>query len=236
MDITDALRGLSSLQKDSGDKHSYIPSSFNGDEIELAGYPRPLQWSWKSVEESLISVGPSVVLIRLPLFWQVESQLWRAAQQARAPIFVNDKDNMPVGRSCLISAGADTVITDAYDSIAFSAYLRDHKTPPPRAWIVIQDISNIRDLSSVHSDEHTQLFQEIHLFPGMPVFVQCAHLSKMRSKNIFHGAPETRVEIQETARFFGPMSDPFPLINIDLSVSVNPTETCSCGLTTYRIE
>lgn len=216
------------------DAHVYVPTSFNPHDDTLAGFPRKLLWTWDSAEYALSIIHPAVVMMRAPLFWQLEAPLWRAAQQNGAAIFVNDAGNMPLGRSAMHHASADTIVTDAHDGMVFSRYLKDAQTPFPRGWILVHDINNLVDISDVHAGESTLVFQEIHLFPGVPMFVQCERLARMRART-FHVAPHGSTTSKPHPMFSGPKDDPMPLTDIEIPIRITDTGTCACGEVSYAI-
>lgn len=213
--------------------YSPVPTSFDPDDAALRAFPRPLLWRWSSAEWALGAISPTIVMMRAPLFWQLEQPLWRAAQAHGAAIFVNDKDNMPLGRSAMAS-GADTIVTSAHDALAFSAYLKEKKVPFPRGWLVVHDIRERIDISDIHAGEATHIFQEAHLFPGMPAFVQCDVLAHTRS-SLFHIPDGCTLSVHPRVAFSGPTDDPQPLIDIHIQISIKEKDTCSCGRMVYDI-
>ena len=201
------------------------PTSFDPRDPGLAAFPRPLKWRWSSVERALILFRSRGILMRLPLFWQVEPALFRAGQTAGAPLFVNDQDNMPVGLAAIRDAFMDTVVTDAADAEHFARYLATTAVSP-RAWIIVHPLL-APQWQAPHFPSTTLVAQEVHLFPGVTLLSQCAQLLSQREP-LFH--LEDRWTLEEN-RITSVADDPLPLMGYTLGTKLAPQGTCACGKT-----
>ncbi|TSC60967.1 MAG: hypothetical protein Athens041674_920, partial [Parcubacteria group bacterium Athens0416_74] len=50
----------------------YAPSSFSPNDTSLTIFPRAESWQWDSIERALANHEGRCLMVRLPLFWQVE--------------------------------------------------------------------------------------------------------------------------------------------------------------------
>src|SRR3989344_928656 len=151
-----------------------LPSSFEAEDPTLAALPRPLDWQSESLADALKEFpAKRGVMMRLPLFWQVESFLHAACRIVGIPLFVNELENMPVGAAALRGRGVDVVLTENADANAFSLY-RQEKGVSASSWFIIHRIEEPWQLSPAL--EGARVAQEVHLFPGLPLLIQCAAL------------------------------------------------------------
>lgn len=144
-----------------------FPSSFNPNDPALHGVPRAAQEEWSALEHALISWGAKRIMLRLPLFWQVEIPVFRACRASGAFLFTNDVRNMPLGKYAVRAIGIDTVVTDIDDASEFSAFLLREDTPVPPHWFIVRPAHRAgtplpRELAGVAVEE------EVHLSPGIP--------------------------------------------------------------------
>ncbi len=151
-----------------------VPTSFEAEDAGLAGFPIHPQWRWDSCAQALFELKPHGVMMRLPLFWQLEVPLWYACRAARAPIFLNDPENIPVGVSALQLGGMDTVVTEQRDASTFADCVQKENGKLPQKWIVIHRAEDIWNIPALLSD--CKVAQEVHLFPGLPILSQCPML------------------------------------------------------------
>jgi len=206
------------------------PSSFNPKEEHLCAYPRPLGWDWPSCAGLLQHFGGKGVLSRLPLFWQVESPLYRACQAAGSFIFLNDKANMPLGAEAVRSAEIGTVLTDLDDASAFSSFLLAKNYPLPEAWLIVHVAEHIPgELPFPLANSPSKIGQEVHVLPGVPILEQCSTLSDTK-KPLFHRSSGYYWETEEKHTLItGPTEDPCPLIRFELSFLLEEHDECPCG-------
>lgn len=202
-----------------------VPTSFNPDDSELRGFPIALDWNWPSSEQFLRSCGAVGVMMRLPLFWQLEVPLRNACVSAGAFIFVNDRGNMPLGAEALRSAEISCVVTDAKDVFEFSNYLREKSRLQPSSWLIIHPgVLFDRTFSEIDGTRHAH---EVHLFPGVPVLEQCEALqSKPRPE--FHFASDVSWNPHSnTITMTGEAV--LRLKDYALPFSIKEVRQCSCG-------
>lgn len=204
-----------------------VPTSFDPDDPDLRAFPRLLSWQWSSCEDALKRFAPRVVMMRLPLFWQVEPLLHAACRSVPAPIFVNDADNMPVGEAAIRLAYVDTVVTDTADAFKFSSFLSDKKTWS-KSWLIIHRPDSSWDIPPSLGD--AQVAQEVHIFPGVPLLIQCADLANVRSSALFHGSLEFKMDIlTDRIAITGSNEDPVPLTNLEIPLRLKRNGVCACG-------
>ncbi len=171
----------------SGQTYRFIPASFdpnNTDDPLL----RPLDWRWDSLTEALGWCDTKIALLRLPLFWQVLSPVHAAAVAARCGLFVNEKENMPLGEAAVRVGEANTVVTDTKDAFAFSLYLAEHNTRL-KNWFIIHEATQDWDIPITLTGTEYNVVQEVHVHPGVPVLVQCKELS-LSKKPHFHATAD----------------------------------------------
>jgi hypothetical protein len=166
-------------------------------------------------------------MMRLPLFWQLESPLRGACDSSGAFIFVNDLGNMPLGASALRQAGVDTVVTGREDAAAFSEYLNAQGLALPAFLLVEPVTEHVSALPP--SLEGAFVSRELHLFPGVPLFIQCAALSEEKGAH-FHTADACTLTVETGgARVSRGTEALVPLRDYTLPFPAHLRGTCSCG-------
>ena len=142
----------------------YFPSSFDPRDPTLKGIALPLSWRWVTIEHSLKTWGSRGVMMRLPLFWQLEVPIFDACQSVGAFLFTNDQDNMPLGAEAVRTADIDTVITDASDAAQFSAFLASKHIALPPNWFIVCKPGERAPQSLQHI---VRIVEELHESPGI---------------------------------------------------------------------
>lgn len=228
MDRSAFLSQLDSLQPKLGDTAcDLVPTSFEANDPEIRAFPLPLERKWSSAERALKLFGGSGVMMRLPLFWQVEPALFAAAQNAGAFIFVNDQDNMPLGAAALRDASIHTVVTTTEDAHRFCAYLNERNAKLPAAWIIVHRIDQKWDLPAAALSPQSAIAQEVHLFPGVPVLEQCDQLIEGK-RSLFHLVDGYELA-DDGVSLSGRPDDIMPFSNLELGTVLHAKGTCSCG-------
>lgn len=144
----------------------FLPNSFDPDDPDMNGIPVPLDWRWNSVEHTFKTWGVRGVMMRLPLFWQLEVPLFHACQNAGAFLFANDIGNMPLGAVAMRIAEIDTVVTNLEDACTFVPYLLEHGAPLPRHWVIVRNQENAHHpLPSAMAK--LSVYEEVHSSPGI---------------------------------------------------------------------
>ncbi|MBI5457495.1 hypothetical protein HY971_02095 [Candidatus Kaiserbacteria bacterium] len=207
-----------------------VPTSFDPDDPELRAFPRPLQWKWASVETTLRAFCSRGIVMRLPLFWQIEPALFAAGQAVGTPIFVNDQGNMPVGAAAIRTANMDTVVTDSQDAFKFSSYLLEAGAQFPDAWIIVHPVSrNEWTIPAPLQNSTAHVAQEVHIFPGVPFLEQCEKLAA-KKELVFHLSEPYRLEMEGDATYLtSAADDPLPLLRYELPITLVRGEQCLCG-------
>lgn len=204
-----------------------VPATFNPHEF-VSAFPRPLEWRWESCEVLLAKFTPRVVMMRLPLFWQLESPLFAACKNAGASIFVNDQKNMPVGEAAIRLADVDTVVTNTDDAFTFSSYLSQKNTWPV-SWIILHSWNTEWKLPvPLLEGGNIRVGQEVHLFPGVPLLIQCAALADEK-KPRFHLSPEFDFQTTGPSLHIASRSDALlPFSDVEIPLVLKSDGTCSC--------
>jgi hypothetical protein len=209
-----------------------FPSSFDPQDPHQRSVPRPLFSRWESCEETLRTFGSRGVILRLPLFWQVEAPLHHACTAAKATLFVNDPGNMPVGAEAVRSAGLDTVLTDTEDAGRFASYLLNESRVLPPRWILIHRPDHAWVVPAA-LDAADRVAQEVHLFPGVPFLYQCPALIEKREP-IFHSGGQYHIQIEEGETHITNREEfSLPLWRYRLPRTLAHAGTCSCGRVRY---
>lgn len=209
-----------------------VPTSFNADDENLKGFPLPAQWRWKSCETALSELRPHGVMMRLPLFWQLETPLWYACRTVRAPIFLNDPENMPVGAAALTRGGIDMVVAEQRDAAQFANYLQDEGEKIPAKWLIVHRAKDAWLPPAALKD--TRVAQEVHMFPGFPILSQCGTLmTDVSGVPNFHRTNEG--ELSRASAIIMPAlgDDVIESLNLQLP-DIDDVGICKCGRHTYR--
>ena len=210
------------------------PTSFDSRDHELRGYPRPVAWRWASAERSLQALECTGVMMRRPLFWQVESPLFAAGQAAGAPIYASDQNNMPLAAAAIRGAGMNTVVTDAEDAARFSGYLKDSSALSP-AWIIIHPISaKAWTIPEPLKESDVGIYQEVHLFPGVALLDQCDLLAQKKDP-VFHVSDDFCIDTNSgNTRITSAIATPLPLYQYEVPVQLRHGGICSCEKVLYE--
>jgi hypothetical protein len=206
-----------------------LPTSFDADDAALAGFPVPAGRRWDGCERMFAHWHPHGVMMRLPLFWQVEVLVWYAARHAGAPVFLNDPENMPLGAAALREGGMDTVVAEARDAAMFAQYLDAEERIRPRYWAVVHRAQDAWDVPAALRHEH--LFQEVHALPGLPVLTQCVSLAAAGEPR-FHEADGLAYDWRART-FRTPEAGPIPSFLLPLPPAAAGA-ACGCGKTIYQ--
>ena len=148
--------------------HRLLPSSFDPEDASMHGIPVPLDWRWSSVEKALQEWGSRGVMMRLPLFWQLEVPLFHACRAADAFLFTNDVGNIPLGIEAVRIANIDTIVTTFDDAALFTAQLAERNVSLSKQWVIIRTPSSAKTpLPQILRSNDLRVFEEIHITPGI---------------------------------------------------------------------
>jgi hypothetical protein len=214
---------------------SFAPSSFDPSNEAMRIYPQPLESVWESCVPLLSAFDCTGVMLNAPIFWQVEQTLFRACKKAGAFIFANDALNMPLGAYALEAANIDAIVASADDAHEFAALLAE-RGKKPKLWIIAHDASKaLPDTSKDFTHGGAAVAREMHVFPGVPVLVQCPALAKSRI-NLFHVHDAYLLESSKNGTLATSLSDePLPLWRYALPFSIAEKGACECGKTLLEI-
>jgi len=233
LDFQQYQKMLKKVQEKIPDRINFriFPTSFSPEGYEGGGFFRAGDWRWDTLEEHLKSSGALGVLVRLPLFWQVEPLIYYACKNAGSFLFLNDASNMPVGRVAIKNASFNTIVTTSDDALEFSKHIQEHNCNDFLNWIVVHPINDI-DINrmKISYANTSYIAHEVHLFPGIPLFVQCSHLARGKSHH-FHVASEFSLDTLEgSISLTGNESDAVPLYKVSINVSATrEKKKCPCG-------
>ena len=205
-----------------------LPTSFDADDPELLGFPLPSTTRWNSLAIALQEFRPRGVMLRLPLFWQIEVLAWYAARSANCPIFLCDPENMPLSAAALVRGGIDTIITEARDAALFSTFLDVHRETRPRQWMIVHRATDPWVLPEGIRERSRH---EVHLVPGLPIFTQCEHASRLSGPLKFHQSDYVYDPVSATITTQA--HDTIPRFSLPISTAVSSHGTCACGNALY---
>lgn len=206
--------------------HDRSPTSFDPADPLLRGFPRPRGWDWRSARRALERFGGPGAIVRLPLFWQIETPLYRAGKAAGVFLYFNERGNMPLGAAAIELASAATIVTDTDDAARFATFLESKPAPAQNlSWIIIHRIDGAWTLPTAALAPGSKAAQEVHLFPGVSVLEQCDALMEEKSP-LFHASDECSIDLS-TGRLTG--FSPLPLVRYQLPIALRSAGTCRCG-------
>lgn len=210
----------------------YAPSSFlPSDSLTL--FPRAESWRWDSIERTLTNHEGRGLMVRLPLFWQVEIPLFSACKKKGLFIFVNDKGNMPLGSMAITRSSIAVVVTDAADANEFATFLILNGLSLPDTWHIVQKSDSIVPLVPALTNSTSALIQEVHVLPGVPVLEQCVHIAGKEFS--FHIGDGYIWEHGQSALVTGHTDDPLPLIRYETGLASDEAGSCACGKAIVRV-
>ena len=204
-----------------------LPASFDASPT-MPAFLRHFSWRWDTLAEHLKHVGTVGLLVRIPLLWQCEPLIHHACRESGSFFFLNDEANMPVGRIALRDGGMDTVLTTAADAVRFAEHLRAAQAALPTRWIVIHPITH--PLGIPDGLDAAWIAHEVHIFPGIPLFVQCS-LQRGKTPASFHLAEGFSYTAEGIC---GTEHDVLPLVRYDPPSSYRESGQCACGSMNYR--
>jgi hypothetical protein len=207
----------------------FVPTHFDPDAKHLAGYPLDPTRRWTSLSDHLSAHRSRGLLSQLPAFWQANFSAFEACRSLGIPLFSNDPENAPLGAAALSHAGVDSVLTTGGDAQAFAAYVREKGAPLPKAWFIVHS----PDESWSPLEHIAPAMHEVHIFPGIPLFEQCAALAK-EARGRFHLSADFALPslspVACSTRALGPVA----FESLLLERSMSEESACACGKTIYK--
>lgn len=223
--IADGL--ITRASKDGG----LIPLSCeDGEDMHLL--PRGA-WHWQSLTAALVETKTRALMSMLPPLWQAEPATFDAARAARVPLFVLDENNFAVAARAIDTAGIDALLARPSTVAAFLHDLAEHGDRAPSTLVVA--CSPDENAQSLSCPASTRVFLELHIFPGMPLFVQCQNLSDGVDRR-FHLADDFTIA-QSGADFLVSVKDHtlLPVYRFAPGFSVERTGSCACGKDVFAL-
>lgn len=210
-----------------------VPSHFDGNHPDLRALPLPAAYAWRSCEQALRHFGSRYVMLRLPGFFQASSLVYACCKAVGAPLYPNEPDNLPIGLAAITAGSIDTVITTALDAGIYARTATEKELPLPRSWLIIHPLGTPLRLSEALASTSLMIAQEIHLFPCVPIFTQCAALMETRTSG-FHLSDDFVLEEDGTSLLVSSKHrTDFPLFRYQIPRVVEPASPCSCGSITF---
>ena len=203
----------------------HLPNDFDPKNIS-ATYPLSMTWRWTWLQRVLQTAPAPGVVVRLPLFFQLEPLVFHACRESKTFLFLNDKANMPVARAALSEEAFSTVLTTEDDVTGLITYLTQQGFSKPLHWITISPLAPLRkiDLGS------HRMMRSLHLVPGLPIFEECED-----SPDNFHLASPLTAESENGHwHISGYLDNPLPLWRFHLPFSPECCK-CSCGRAGYKL-
>lgn len=211
-----------------------VPTSFRHETERITAFPRHLRWEWPSLKSHFGRHSSNSVMMLLPLFWQMESSVYRACNEAHAVLFVADTANAPINAAAIASLSIDTVLTSVRDCEQLLQEMAEQNTRIPPHWIFVHDASE--PLPAIPPRLKTAgitVTHEVHLFPGVPLLQQCEALSVSHSTG-FHVTDVYEWEFHVDHTLITSIdNDPLPLIRFRLPFITLEKGVCQCGKLEY---
>ena len=205
-----------------------VPTSFDPDDPELSAYPREADWQWDSCRRFLTHFEARTVMCQLPLFWQMSGPLRLVCSDAQCPIYPNEPENLPVGAAAITSGDANLVIIEVGDAARFSSYLFEKSKPLPSSWLIIHRAHGAWELPPTIRSSRSRAAQEVHLFPGVPILVQCEAQADAKA-SAFHLAQDFAWDTRNERPLLNSADALFPFKGLELPFALAATGACSCG-------
>lgn len=202
-----------------------MPSSFDPQDPTLRGFPISKDWKWSSCASALQDFSATGVMMRIPLYWQLETPLFNACKDIGAFIFVSDPENIPLAAEALRIAEIDTVVTTAHDALKLSQHLADTSSLQPQSWIIVYPA--VLPGLSEGPIRGAQISREIHILPGIPILIQCAVLRETHPDR-FHIVEGIEWH-HETNSISTKDAQVVPLATFHLPFQLTECGVCPCG-------
>ena len=205
--------------------YSVAPTSFDSHFSTLSGFPRNTNWQWNSLEYAFQQLDVRGVIVCAPLFWQLSNHVNTVCRSTGIPFFLNDPENIPVGIAALVQTHCNVVVAEPEIAAKFALSLTERNLPHPH-WIVIHRPKNTS--WGIPKTLTGNIYQEVHLFPGVPIFEQCEELAKDQSG--FHSNKNYKLEVESKGTYITSKEDDSIIsARILLPFRVSISGTCSCG-------
>lgn len=144
-----------------------VPAQFTWSD-DMEGLFIDASWRWPSLRSHLERLRVRGVLMRAPLWWQLESPLSKACKDAGSFILF-ERDNVPLATVGVRDACIDAVVTDPEDAAAFAAALTQRNIAFPKLWFLIVRQDQTVTLPPSLSEVEIEVVQEVHRYPGVPL-------------------------------------------------------------------
>lgn len=208
----------------------YLVSEFSPDNTQsLFLIPQRFDTVWTSFDRELQGAKPKAALAALPLFWQLGPLFYQACRKNEVPasVMTNPADT-PLIAAVLKEIEAQAVVTTPEIAQELSELF--HKTTlkaPLRFWHLV---TSLAEQYQFRAEAGAMVFIEKHLFPGIPIAYQCAHLAA-RQQELFHPSPMYFWEfVGSQALITSLTKEALPLIRYQIGEPITAVkEKCQCG-------
>lgn len=220
---------LEPLQERVRTMHYRVVSSAFSPGPHMRALPLIDEWRWASLEEHLERFRPETVLLQLPLFWQLEPFVYRAARDAGAALCIVEPGNYPLDKAAMRFASVSTIIAEATEAAAIAGHVRAGQVGLLPHWILVHAADAMHWDTPDLLRGGVRVAAEVHIAPGVPLLMQCGHIVAAQSGH-YHRC--------ELFAWSGSLSSPaistnssflFELKDFALPFALEDRGTCACG-------
>jgi hypothetical protein len=204
------------------------PASFKPTAGTLC-FPAPAVRDWPSCEQALRYFAKTGVMLHAPPVWQLASALHRAARGAGLPLFINQPDNLALGARAIAQAGMDAVVAEPGAAARLALHGAERSAAAPKLWFLVHPAEKEEWLVPAPLQNGALVLQEVHLYPGVPILIQCPALAQRPIATQFHTSPRYIWEYADAPAHITSLDDPLPLIRHRLPFALRAAGSCACG-------
>lgn len=206
------------------------PSSFDPDDAQLLPFPKSTDPAWPSFGAVLNAVHPRAVMACVPFFWQIEPSLHRECRAVPCPLFMSQKQNVPVAAEAIRQIGIEVVVAEAAHADILARAILERAVPLPRTWVLISGMhSPLREIPAILAEDGCTVVHETHLVPGVPILATCATAAHARF--VHHPTSNFSWEFDASgASITSAVPMPLPLVRFSVPFRASEASACaSCG-------
>lgn len=211
-----------------------FPTTFGSDGLHTTVFPRDPSRRWAMLESALTDVDRPV-LAALPSLWQLGNVVHEACRRHTVAPFFVVPFNYAVAHAAIENLGIETVIIskEAIDGLA--RHMEARSGHVPATWVCVGSLTNVRvPLPEFVTASAQAIYQEIHLFPGVPIFTQCEALAHQKGPS-FHATSGLELQIADDATYITSREEYVPFVNLEIPVRLADESECTCSRKAYTI-